>query len=74
MTHPQIHVHVVTHHPVLTPCRPDAECIKILQAIRSSVDRTAAANNGNSSSRRVRLLIVEVTTAEEVLPCHLPFR
>lgn len=50
---------------------PDAECINILKAIRSSVAR-AQANGG--AGGRVRLLIVEVTTSEEVLPCHLRHR
>jgi hypothetical protein len=45
---------------------PDAECISILKAIRSR-----QAGNG---SRRVKLLVVEVTTTDEVLPCQLPHR
>lgn len=54
---------------------PDADCIRILKAIRSSVDRAALADNGsNSSSGRVRLVVVETTTVEDVLPCHLPHR
>lgn len=55
------------------PARPDDECIKILKAVRGSVGSNAAAT-GRSSSRNVRLLIVEVTTTEDVLPCHLAVR
>jgi hypothetical protein len=59
----------------LPPFRPDAECISILKAIRGSVDKGAAAgSNGGSSGSNVRLLIVEVTTDDERLPCHLPHR
>lgn len=45
----------------------DEDCVRILRALRS---RCA----GSSSSSRVRLLVIEVTTAHEVLPCHAPVR
>jgi hypothetical protein len=55
--------------------RPDEECIKILKAVRSSVgSNTKAAGRSSSSSRSVKLLIVEITTTEGILPCHLAVR
>lgn len=38
----------------------------------SRAQHSAAA--GFEQRQRVRLLIVEVTTTEEILPCHLPYR
>lgn len=47
---------------------PEADCVRILAAIRARISAADVA------AKRVDLLLVEVTTAEEVLPCHLPFR
>jgi hypothetical protein len=48
----------------------DAACLAILRALRSRV----AGGDGGSSSSSTRLLIIEATLSEEVLPCHLPIR
>jgi hypothetical protein len=46
---------------------PAANCLAILTSIRQAVARGSGAG-------KVRLLLLEVTKCEEVLPCHLPFR
>eukprot|EP00775_Hariotina_reticulata_P013986 gene13986-14101_t len=46
---------------------PAANCLAILTSIREAVARAAGTG-------KVRLLLLEVTKCEEVLPCHLPFR
>ena len=42
--------------------------MRILSAIRGRISAADVA------AKRIDLLLVEVTTVEEVLPCHLPFR
>jgi hypothetical protein len=47
-------------------CRSDADCVTILRGIRSHI--------GAADLTRVMLLVVEITTIEEVLPCLQAYR